>query len=466
MKKIKLLRLILKVFLFITLPIFLLTAFQYFSKATPTKANIVINTKKITGFINPNWKALAQGGEEKGVRMLEKIIPDIANLYPRYIRIDHIYDYYDVVGRDQNGQLTFNWQQLDQTVCDIYHTGAKPFFSLSYMPPVISQNGSVISKPKNWDEWSQVVQKTIEHYSGKNTRLCGQVTGNWLEDIYYEVWNEPDHENFGGWSLWGGEKDYKTLYYYAVKGANAAENVHRFLIGGPATTALYKNWIQIFADFIIKNNLRIDFLSWHHYSKKPDDFYQDIENLNRWLTDNRYLRFRYLPKIISEWGYDSNPNPLADTNLGAAHTIAAIRNLVEQQVELAFAFEIKDGKTPSWGVISYQGQRKPRYLALKLLNSLGRARLQLEGEGSFVKAIASTSYNKTTLILVNFDPNNQNTELVPVAFKNLNLGQYKITETDLQDKTITTVFNLTDSTLKKTILMPPNSIRVIELLKQ
>ncbi len=466
MKKIKLFRLIIKILLFIIIPIILFTAFQYLSKATPTKANIIVDTKKIIGFINPNWKALAQGGEEKGVRMLEKVIPEIANLYPRYIRIDHLYDYYDVVSRDQNGQLTFNWQQLDQTVCDIYHTGAKPFFSLGYMPPVISQTGSIISKPKNWDEWSQVVQKTIEHYSGKDIRLCGQVTGSWLEDIYYEVWNEPDHENFGGWSHWGGNKDYKTLYYYSIKGAEAAENVYHFLIGGPAITALYKNWIQVFADYIIKNNLRIDFLSWHHYSKNPEDFYQDLENLNRWLTDNRYLRFRYLPKIISEWGYDSNPNPIADTNVGAAHLITSIRNLIEQQVEMAFAFEIKDGQTPSWGILSYQGRRKPRYFALKLLNSLGRARLKTEGEGSFVKAVASSSYNKTTLILVNYDPNNQNTELVPVTFRNLNFGQYKITETDLQEKTITAEFNLTDSTLKKTILMPPNSIKVIELLKQ
>jgi len=460
----KVVKLILRIILIIVLPLILFKTFQYFSKAAPIKANIVVDARKLAGFINPNWKALAQGGEEKGVRMLEKVIPEVAGLYPRYIRIDHIYDYYDVVSVNK-GQLSFNWQKLDETVCDIYHTGAKPFFSLGYMPPDISDDGSLISKPKKWDDWSLVVQKTIERYSGENTRLCGQVTGSWFEDVYYEVWNEPDLETFGKWSLYGGNKDYKILYYYSVLGANNARNVRRFLIGGPVTTAAYQNWFQVFADYILEKNLRVDFLSWHHYSKNPEDFYQDINNLNQWLKDDKYVRFRHLPKIISEWGYDSNPNPIADTNIGAAHTIASIRNLIEQQVEMGFAFEIKDGQTPSWGILNSLGQKKPRYFALQLLNSLDRARLQLDGEGTYVKAIASSSYNKTTIILVNYDQSNNNTELVPLTVNNLTNGNYLIKETRLDGNITSTNIQIPGTSLSKSILMPANSIVAIELLK-
>ena len=462
----KTIKFILRIILFIIILIILFKTFQYLSKAAPTKANIVVDTRKIVGFINPNWKALAQGGEEKGIRMLEKVIPEIAGLYPRYIRIDHIYDYYDVVNRGNNDQLTFNWQKLDATVCDISHTGAKPFFSLGYMPPVMSEDGSLVSKPKNWNDWSLVVQKTIERYSGQSTRICGQVTGDLLEDVYYEVWNEPDFETFGKWSLYGGAKDYKTLYYYSVLGANNAQNINRFLIGGPAITAAYRNWFLGFADYILEKKLRVDFLSWHHYSKNPDDFYQDLDNINQWLADDKYVRFRHLQKIVSEWGYDSNPNPVANTNVGAAHTVASIRNLIEQQVEMAFTFEIKDGPTPSWGILSYSGQKKPRYFALKLLNLLDRARLELTGEGTFVKGIASSSYNKTTLILVNYDPDERNTELVPVTFNNLSPGDYQIKETGINGKTITANLDLTGTFLRKTVLMPPNTIVTVELIKQ
>lgn len=464
--KLKIFRIIIILLLVAISPFLKYKALQFFSKAAPTKANIIIDTRKIVGFINPNWKALAQGGEEKGTRMLEQVVPEIADLYPSYIRIDHIYDYYEVVSRDSNSQLVFNWDQLDQTVCDIYHTGAKPFFSLGYMPSVISEDGSLISKPKNWNEWSLVVQKTIEHYSGQSTRLCGQVTGKWLEDIYYEVWNEPDLETFGAWDLYDNTKDYKTLYYYSVIGANKARNVNRFLIGGPATTAAYKNWFMVFADYILEKKIRIDFLSWHHYSKTPDDFSQDLTNLDKWLSEDKYVRFRHLPKIISEWSYDSKPNPIADTNVGAAHTIASIRNLIEQQVEMGFSFEIKDGQTPSWGILSYHGQKKPRYSALKLLNLLDRPRLQLDGEGTYVRAIASSSYNKIVLILVNYDPDSLNTELVPVTFNNLAFGNYQIIETDHEGRTTSSTYNLTDTTLKKSVVMTPNNVIAIELIKQ
>lgn len=462
----KILIFIIRLLLIVIVPILLFKTYLYLSKAAPTKADIVVDTRKIIGFINPNWKALAQGGEEKGVPMLRNVINELAGLSPRYIRIDHLYDYYDVVSKNSDGQLTFNWQKLDETVCDIYRTGAKPFLSLGYMPPAISQDGSLITRPSNWNDWSLVVQKTIERYSGQSTRLCGQVTGKWFEDIYYEVWNEPDLESFGKWSLYGGEKDYKTLYYYSIIGANNAQNVYRFLIGGPATTAAYRNWFVVFADYVLKNNLRIDFLSWHHYSKNPDDYYQDLSNLNSWLADDKYIRFRHLPKIISEWGYDSNPNPVADTNIGAAHTVASIRNLIEQQLEMGFAFEVKDGPTPSWGILNYNGYKKPRYFAFKLLNLLDRARLQLEGEGTFVKAIASSSNNRTTVILVNFDLNNSNTELVPVTFKNLSPGKYQMKQTTLNEQVFIGNFDLTEPSVKKSFLMPANSVIAIELVKQ
>ncbi|NMB83819.1 hypothetical protein GYA28_00860 [Candidatus Roizmanbacteria bacterium] len=454
-----------RILVVVILTVVLFTGFRYFSKAAPVKADIVIDTRRITGIIPANWKALAQGGEESGVRMMSNVIPQIAGLFPRYIRIDHVYDFYDVVKRE-DGRLVFDWRRLDETVCDIYHTGAKPFLSLGYMPESLSGDKSLVSKPLNWDEWSLAVQKTIERYSGRQTRICDQVFGALLEDVYYEVWNEPDLETFGKWSLYPGQKSYLDLYRYSVIGAQNAKDVNHFLIGGPATTAAYKNWFRLFADFIIDNNLRIDFLSWHHYSKKPDDFYQDIENIDEWLSEDKYVRFRHLQKIISEWGYDSQPNPIADTNLGGAYTVASIRNLIEQQVEMGFSFEVKDGLSPSWGILTREGNKKPRYFALQMLNILDRARLDVSGEGTYIKAISSTSPGRIALIMVNYDPDGKNYELVPVTFKNIVPGTYTITETSLDGKKVETKLMIEDSVLKKSILMIPNSVVTVELVKE
>ncbi len=460
-------RLILRLAIFILLSFIILKTFLYFSKASVIKPNIRVNTRKIIGRIPSNWKALAQGGEEAGVDMLANVVPQMSQLYPRYIRLDHIYDFYDVVARDQNNQLTFNWQKLDITVCDILRSGAKPFLSLGYMPPALSSDGSLISAPQNWSDWALVVQKTIERYSGKNTVLCGQMNPNFTSDIYYEVWNEPDLETFGKWSLYGGTKDYKTLYYYSSLGATSATEVNNFNLGGPVTTALYQSWVQNLLDYVIVNNLRLDFISWHHYTKNPQDYADDVIKLNSWLEADKYTRFRLIPKIISEWGYDSEPNPISETNVGAAHTIMSIRNLIDQNLDMAFAFEIKDGTAPRWGILTHEGKKKPRYNALQFLNLLGENRLLIEGEGTFTKGIATYSPEKITLILVNFDQSNNNTEMVPTTFTNLTPGTYSLTLQYLYGEPTTFAdIVVAGDELRRNILMPPNMVIALELRRQ
>lgn len=440
--------------------------FRYFSKAAPIKANILVDTTKTMGSFPDRFRAFSQGGEEKGARMLQNVIPYLSNLYPRYIRLDHIYDYYNVVSRDNKGQLQFSWESLDNTVCDIYHAGAKPFFSLGYMPPVLSSDGSVISATQNWNEWSQVVQKTVEHYSGKSTRLCGQITGFWTTDLYYEVWNEPDLESFGKWSLYNGVKDYKTLYYYSVSGANNASDVNNFLIGGPATASLYQNWIQVFLDYVTAKNLRLDFLSWHHYSKSPSDFTDDIIHLSQWLTPKAYRKYQQLPKIISEWGFDSDVNPFTHSEMGAAYVISSIRNFIGAGYELAFLFEVKDGPTPRWGIFNYDSTPKPEYYALKMLNDLDDTRLQVIGEGTYVSALATRSPEKIVVVLSNYDIDSKNIELVPFTIINLQNADYSLT-TKYSDGTDTTVdITITNSQFNRVILMKPNSVISVELRKK
>jgi len=462
-------KIIIFVILFVVLIPVLFLSFQYFSRAAAIKANIVVDVAKTSGPFPDRWKALAQGGEESGVRMLQNVVPQVSELYPRFIRIDHIYDFYDVVSRDPSGNLKFNFDRLDQTVCDIYHTGAKPFLSLGYMPATMSNDGSLVGKPKNWNEWSLLVQKTIERYSGQNTALpCGNLYPFWRTDLYYEVWNEPDLETFGKWK-YSGNKSYSDLYFYSVKGANNAINVLPFKMGGPVTTALYKNWIQQFINYVIINNLRLDFISWHHYSKKTDDYTDDVIKLNKWLAeDPKYNPYENIPRVISEWGYDSQVNQIADTEVGAAHTLASIRNFINANLETTFLFVGKDGPRPSWGILDYQGNKKPRWYALQMLNSLSGNQIIIEGEGTFVTALASKSDGKISLILTNYDESGRNTEAVPVVFRNLLPGKYRLTKTNLKDEkdislNIEPINGEINLTGEKAIIMPANTIVALEL---
>ena len=446
-------------------PLFFLVYYRYLSLAAPTKADLQIDIRKIVGPVPERWKALAQGGEESGKSMFSNVTGKLAAIYPREIRIDHIYDFYDIVTRDGQGQLKFSWQKLDETVCDIYRTGAKPFFSLSYMPPALSSDGGTIGTPYNWEEWAKLVQETIQRYSGQSTRLCGQIEGSWLSGIHYEVWNEPELESFGKWRIDPTGKSYQTLYFYSSLGAIRAKNVYPFFLGGPALASLKKEWILKFFDFARTNNVKLDFLSWHLYAKDTEDFSRQIGNLDYWLTDSAYTPYRKLPRIISEWGYDSDVNPISDTNIGAAHNIASIRNFIGQNIESAFLFEAKDGVTPSWGILTNSGEEKPRYEALMLLNLLKGQELFIEGEGTFIKALASFDDNKIVLIMVNYDPRNLNNEIVPVTFTNLKSGAYEMRTTYLGTKQTASIqIPKVGVELQRKIIMPPNSVVAVELI--
>jgi beta-xylosidase len=471
-KKIKTRSLVGLIFLFFSL---FLLAWQakkiqiWWQQASGQPANIVVDTTAILGPMPLPWQALAQGGEEK-TAMLSPIIPEIRQLKPKYIRLDHVFDYYNLVSGNKNGGMVYDFTQLDKTVNDILASGALPFFSLSYMPPTIAKDGQITSVPTHWSDWSAVVKTFIEHYSGKTNRN--------LSNVYYEVWNEPDL--FGNWKVRGchfweftcePEKDYRTLYYHSVLGAQEAKSVNPFFIGGPATTSFYPAWIENLFDWVETQNLRLDFISWHRYHLDANLYLQDLVTFEKLIVKHPY--FWSVGKVVSEWGSDSQNSPRHDSLFDAAYSLAVIRNLLAR-VDFAFAFEIKDGLDPGgqkywgrWGLLTHQNfgkEKKPRYLALELLNQLGLERLSLSGEGTWVKGIAGKDKASIQLLLVNYDLQEQHQETIPIKFINLLPGDYLYQKEFLLGESLEERLTIGfGGTLEKNVYLSPNSIVLIRL---
>lgn len=394
-------------------------AVQYVGRASGVAANLVVDYSGVLGQMPTPWRNLAQGGEEPKA-MLGDIINEVKALQPEYIRLDHIYDAFNVVTKE-GGQLRYNWTGLDLAVDQILATGAKPMLALSYMPVPISSTGSIIDPPTDWNEWGMVVQATIEHFSGKSNRN--------LPDVIYEVWNEPDL--FGSYKTYG-DRNYLTMYEVSARAAARAANVNRFEIGGAAVTALYQNWLERLIKFVDENNLRLDFMSWHRYSMEVDRFEQDANTAREWAA--KIPALVNLKFYVTEWGHDSANHPGYDTVFGAIHTLAASRVMMAK-IQRAFVFEIKDGPGNEklwgrWGVMTHEKfgtpEKKPRYDALIFLNTLGPFRISLSGEGSWVKGIASTDTSgNIKLMVVNYDPAGTHSEAVPIFFDNLPKGNFK-----------------------------------------
>ena len=113
---------------------------RYVTGASYQPAAIVVDVSKQGAPIRKIWSGVSQGFEklpESDFR-LTATSGLLKSVGTRYVRIDHIYDGFDVVSRE-GGQLKYDWTKLDAMVGDITAAGALPYFSISYMPPAISK---------------------------------------------------------------------------------------------------------------------------------------------------------------------------------------------------------------------------------------------------------------------------------------------------------------------------------------
>lgn len=416
---------------------------NFFQRAFGVTANIKVDASQLTGKPDSSWRNLAQGGEEKG-RPLAPVIANVQKLSPRYIRIDHIYDFYNIANGD--------WGEFDNYINDIRATGATPLISLSYMPSQFAKNGDITEVPNNWSDWENLVQRTVEHVSGRK--------GLNLNNVYYEVWNEPDL--FGKFKA-GGGKSYQDLYIHTVNGATRAGGVNSFKIGGPATTNFYKNWMDAMVN-LKSQGYRVDFLSWHKYSSNLDDFEKDVENSKN---------YQGIELLVTETGINSENDDAFDGGLSAYHTIASTA-VYENVVSKVFAFEIKDGPNSDkkfwgrWGILTHEKHgtpdEKPRFKALQYLNIMSGQGISLTGTGSWVKAFAKKEGNIYKILVVNFDPSGKHSEAVPIAINNLPFDNFNVKRINfLGSSTNTPVLDKANS-WSAVFEFAPNTASIFEII--
>jgi len=366
MKKNKISKLI--IFFFLTTAVFLITLLlkqtQFLGKFAEEKAAFATFGISPQEKLNRIWPYFSQGGEEQKP-MLEPAYSLIQALQPRYIRIDHIFDF----------------PNLDQRVDEIIKVGARPFLALSYFPPSIS--GDLTTFPYDLKDWQNLVQKTIQQYSGKNQKN--------LLDVYYEVWNEPDL--FG--KMTPGR--YFDLYHASALATENCQNCNSFKIGGPAITTLKKDWMETFLRMAGESKTRLDFISWHSYQLNPEKTLTEVNNLKNLASFKNHFFDTEL--IVSEWGSVPEMSELHDSYFDASHTVVAIKKL-KDSLDKLFTFELIDGPSPEgkkfwgrWGLITnpvHDQTPKPRYYSFLYLNKLLEFELEPQDFSPGVAVIGST----------------------------------------------------------------------------
>jgi beta-xylosidase len=361
-------------------------------------------------------RGLAQGGEHRDPAYLARAADRLRSLNATYIRIDHIFDYYDVVQppATRGGDFQYDFTKLDVALDAVLASGAQPFLSLGLTPRVFSPTGVENAPPADLRAWRELVTATVRHVNGQRG----------LGIRYWEVWNEPNLSPF-----WAGSfQEYARLYEVSAAAIAAADPTAK--VGGPATSG-HEYWVRSLIDYAAKTNSRLDFVSWHTYHVRPVMLANQVALVRRDLA--RHPRFRDTELMLTEWSLNSdfgaNAGFVGDSHVVAAYAAAVIHTLADANVSQALFFEAIDGQPPDgqtvwgrWGALAYDGQPKPAYHALTALNRLHDGRLPASSPDPRIGLLATRQEGRLALLIWRLSPESQEAQTVRLALKGAPAG--------------------------------------------
>ncbi|HXW90588.1 MAG TPA: glycosyl hydrolase family 39 [Terriglobales bacterium] len=329
-----------------------------------------------------------------------------------YVRFHAIFhDEVGVYDEDAQGDSVYNFSYVDQIYDGLLANGIRPFVELSFMPNKLAAQDirqafwykPNVSPPKDWKRWEELIHRFVEHLVD---RYGEQEVGQW----YFEVWNEPNID------FWGGEPKQETYWELYDHTARAVKQVSpRLRVGGPATAQAA--WVDAFLEHCAANHVPVDFVSTHVYA---NDTAADVFGTNETIPREamvcravakvhdqiRASVLPHLPLIFSEYNasYKNEPEITDSVYMGPwlANTIRLCDGLVDEMSYWTFSdvFEeqgvVKQPFYGGFGLMAAGGIPKPSYRAFRLLHQLGNARLELDsdsalltrrGDGSLVLAL-------------------------------------------------------------------------------
>ncbi|WP_071145534.1 GH39 family glycosyl hydrolase [Bacteroides ihuae] len=310
----------------------------------------------------------------------------------KYIRMHGLLsDDMGVYKEDMKGNPEYNFQYIDVLYDYILSIGMKPFVELGFMPKALASGNNTIfwwkgnvTPPKDYTKWENLIYNLVMHFT---ERYGADEVKTW----YFEVWNEPNLSGF--WA--GTQEEYFKLYRYSAKAIKGVNKEYR--IGGPATAGA--EWVPEMIDFCSKNALPLDFISTHAYGVKQgflDEFGTSgtVLDKNEWsvsgdvLNSRKQIQASAMPNLelhYTEWSSSYTPSdPIHDSYHEAAFILQKIKQVGSAANSMSYwvftdIFEEAGPRfTPfhgGFGLLNYQGIKKPAFYSYALLNKLGETEL-------------------------------------------------------------------------------------------
>ncbi len=143
------------------------------------------------------------------------------NDYGNASRDSHCFEDDAVVTLDEAGRLGYDWTLVDRVYDIMLEHHIRPIVETVYLPHCIRKSEEFCFIPKDFKLWRQLLEDFVRHLEERYGRAE-------VEQWYFEVWNEPDNQQF-----WVDDPtSFFALYDYMEAAVHAVNP--RIKVGGPA----------------------------------------------------------------------------------------------------------------------------------------------------------------------------------------------------------------------------------------
>jgi xylan 1,4-beta-xylosidase len=306
-----------------------------------------------------------------------------------YIRFHGLLqDELGVYSEDRQGRPVYNFQYIDAVYDAILKAGMRPFVEFGFMPQRLASGAKTIfwwkgniTPPNDYAKWEGLIGALVRHWT---ERYGHEEVRRW----YFEVWNEPNLKDL----FWSGDQaEYFKLYdatARAIKGVSAD-----YQVGGPATAG--HAWVPEMIKHAAEARVPLDFITTHDYGVRggaldaegtqqlfldpsPDAIFGALRGVRAQIKASALPN---LPLHYTEWSSSYSPrDPVHDAYVSAAYIVSRLKGAEGHAESMSYwtftdIFE-ENGPVPSpfhggFGLINFQGLRKPSFYAYQFLNRLG-----------------------------------------------------------------------------------------------
>ena len=373
-----------------------------------TNRVIEANAKQVKGPTSRVWQtSIGAGRVGEGLRagwreQLETCRKELGFHYLRAHGVLH--DELGVYSEDKQGHPRYNWQYIDDVYDYLESIGMRPFVEVGFMPKALASGNRTIfwwnanvSTPNDYTKWDALITALVKHWTD---RYGADEVKKWR----FEIWNEPQLSIFfqppPGKTA---REAYFELYEHTAKDISSVNSA--YVIGGPAGPG----WFRELIDLSVQKNLPLDFLSYHPYGLAggPTGLDETGESLlylssnlnavadgaNRGIDIAKSSPKPKLPIYITEWSSSySSRDPIHDTYFEAPYILRQLRNTEQMGAMSYWTFtDVFEENGPGWrpfyggfGLINYQGIKKPAYWAYRFLAQLGPVEIKSSDPDSYV----------------------------------------------------------------------------------